>query len=71
MAKKRYLAWSPLRKLMADNGGKIVAREAVGFLLAHLQEDAVALTKRAYVIAKHSKRKKITAGDIGLAIKGY
>ena len=71
MAKKRFFAWSPMRALMADNGAKIVSREAVGYLITVLQEKAVAVTKRAYVLAKHSKRKKITAGDIGLAIKGY
>ena len=71
MAKKRYFAWSPLRALMAENGAKIVSRDAVSYLITVLQDKAVAATQRAYVLAKHSKRKKITAEDIGLAIKGY
>ena len=71
MAKKRYFAWSPMRALMADNGAKIVSREAVGYLISVLQEKSVALTNRAKALAKHSKRKKVTAADIGLAIKGY
>ena len=71
MAKKRFFAWSPLRALMAENGAKIVSRDAVSYLITVLQEKAVTATKRAYVLAKHSKRKKITADDIGLAIKGY
>jgi len=71
MAKKRYFAWSPMRALMADNGAKIVSREAVGYLISVLQEKSITITNRAKTLAKHSKRKKVTAGDIGLAIKGY
>ncbi len=71
MAKKRYFAWSPMRALMADNGAKIVSREAVGYLISVLQDKAIALTNRAKALAKHSKRKKVTAGDIDLAIKGF
>ena len=71
MAKKRYFAWSPMRALMADSGAKIVSREAVGYLITVLQEKAITLTNRAKTLAKHSKRKKVTAGDIGLAVKGY
>jgi len=71
LAKKRYFAWSPLRSLMADAGAKIVSRDAVDHLIGWLQDKAVELTKRAAVLAKHSKRKKITQGDIALAVKGY
>ena len=71
MAKRRYFAWSPLRALMALQGAKIVAREAVGYLIEWLQEKSIDLTKRALVLARHAKRKKITKGDIALAIKGY
>ena len=71
MAKKRYFAWSPLRRVMADAGAKIVAREALAYLIAWLQEESVRISKRAYVLAKHSKRKKITKGDITLSLKGY
>ncbi|NHI92581.1 MAG: histone [Candidatus Lokiarchaeota archaeon] len=71
MAKKRFFAWSPLRALMADNGAKIVSRDAVSFLIGVLQDKAITITKRAYILAKHSKRKKITKEDIELAIKGY
>ena len=60
-----------MRALMADNGAKIVSREAVGYLITVLQEKAVALTNRAKALAKHSKRKKVTAADIALAVKGY
>ena len=71
MAKKRYFAWSPMRALMADNGAKIVSREAVGYLITVLQDKAVAITNRAKALAKHSKRKKVTAADVALAVKGF
>ena len=71
MAKKRFFAWSPLRKLMADSGAKLVSRDAVSFLLTHLQDEAVNITKRAFILAKHSNRKKVTQGDIELAVKGF
>ena len=69
MAKKRYFAWSPLRSLMNSVGAKIVARDAVDYLMTDLEEKAVALTKKAITFAKHAKRKKITQEDISLAIK--
>ncbi len=71
MAKKRYFAWSPLRALMAGQGAKIVAREAVSYLIEWLQEKTINLSARSLVLARHAKRKKITKGDIILAIKGY
>ena len=71
MARKRYFAWSPLRAVMADAGAKIVARDAIKHLIEWLQDEAVRISKRGYVLAKHSNRKKITKDDITLAIKGY
>ncbi|NVM02278.1 MAG: NFYB/HAP3 family transcription factor subunit [Candidatus Helarchaeota archaeon] len=71
MAKKRYFAWSPLRKVMGDSGAKIVSRDAIAHLILWLEEKAIRITRRARVLAKHSRRKKITKGDITLAIKGY
>lgn len=71
MAKKRYFAWSPLRAVMADAGAKIVARDAIAHLIAWLQDETVRISKRAYTLTKHSGRKKITKGDIDLAVKGY
>ena len=69
MAKKRYFAWSPLRTLMNSVGAKIVARDAVDYLMAYLEDKAINLTKKALVFAKHAKRKKITQEDIQLAIR--
>jgi len=67
--KKRIFAWSPLRNLMKTAGAQIVSREAVELLLNFLEKRAKELTVTALVFAKHSKRKKISAGDLGLAIE--
>lgn len=69
MAKrKRTFAWSPVRELMKDAGAEIVARDAVEQLLWFLEKRAKKLTEAALTLAKHSKRKKITEGDMELAI---
>jgi histone H3/H4 len=67
--KKRSFAWSPLRKLMKRSGANIVARNAVDLLIMDLEEVATELTKKALAFAIHAKRKKITKGDMNLAIK--
>lgn len=67
--KKRIFAWSPLRNLMKKAGAEIVSRDAVELLLNFLEKRAKELTVTALVFAKHSKRKKISAGDLGLAIE--
>ncbi|MHA1510239.1 MAG: histone [Promethearchaeota archaeon] len=70
MAKKRRMfAWSPLRALMKKSGAQIVSRDAVEALLYYLEDRSKKLTVMALKFAKHSKRKKITKGDMGLAIE--
>ena len=70
MAKKRRMfAWSPLRALMKKSGAQIVSRVAVESLLNYLEDRSKKLTVMALTFAKHSKRKKITKGDIALAIE--
>lgn len=70
MAKKRRtFAWSPLRALMKSAGAVIVSREAVELLLNFLELRAKNLTGIALTFAKHSKRKKISQGDMALAVE--
>ena len=72
MAKKRRIfAWSPLRALMKKAGAEIVSRDAVEMLLNYLEARSRKLTEVALVFAKHSKRKKISKGDMALAIENY
>ncbi|GAG00488.1 unnamed protein product [marine sediment metagenome] len=61
-------AWSPLRALMKKAGAEIVSRAAVDKLMEYLEEYAKTLTGCALDIAKHSRRKKVTNGDMRLAI---
>ena len=67
--KKRIFAWSPLRALMKKAGASIVSRQAVELLLNYLETRSKKLTEIALVFAKHSKRKKISKGDMALAIE--
>ncbi|TFF85794.1 MAG: histone [Promethearchaeota archaeon] len=69
MASKRYFAWSPLRALMGSVGAKIVAREAVDFLISYFTDHAIEITQRAMTLTKHAGRKKVTADDIHLAVE--
>lgn len=48
MAKKKHsFAWSPIRRLMKQQGASIVARNAVDLLIDHLEKTAVKLTEQA------------------------
>lgn len=70
MAKKKHtFAWSPIRRLMKQEGASIVARDAVDLLIDHLEKKAVGLTEAAKRFTRHANRKKITKNDLLLAIK--
>jgi histone H3/H4 len=56
MAKKVF-AWSPVRKLMKDNGAEMVAREAVDALVDYLEKVARAVTNKALEMTRHAGRK--------------
>ena len=70
MAKKKHaFAWSPIRRLMKQQGASIVARNAVDLLIDHLEKTAVGLTEQARAFTMHANRKKITKQDLVLSIK--
>ena len=70
MAKKKHaFAWSPIRRLMKQQGASIVARNAVNQLIDHLEKTAVGLTEQARAFTMHANRKKITKNDLLLSIK--
>jgi len=62
-------AWSPIRRLMKQQGASIVARNAVDLLIDHLEKTATALTTQARTFTMHANRKKITKNDLLLSIK--
>lgn len=67
MAKKVF-AWSPIRKLMKDNGAEMVARDAVDALIDYLESVAEHVTGVALEMTRHANRKKLTNEDMNLAI---
>ena len=67
--KKNSFAWSPIRRLMKQQGASIVARNAVDLLIDHLEKTAGGLTEQARAFTMHANRKKITKNDLLLAIK--
>lgn len=69
MAKRKALAWSPVRDLMKSVGAQIVARDAVDFLLAFLEDTAKELTADALKLTRHAKRTKLTKADLELIVK--
>ena len=68
MAKKVF-AWSPIRKLMKDNGAEMVARDAVDALIDYLEKLAEGVTSKALEMTRHASRKKLTMADMDLAMK--
>lgn len=62
-------AWSPIRRLMKQEGAAIVARDAVDLLIDHLAKIAIGLTEQAQAFTMHANRKKITKEDLLLSIK--
>ncbi len=69
MAKKKALAWSPVRDLMKSVGAQIVARDAVDLLISFLEDSAKDVTSAALKLTRHSKRTKLTREDIDLVLK--
>lgn len=68
MAKKIF-AWSPIRKLMKDNGAEMVSRDAVDALIDFLEKKARSITSKALEMTRHAGRKKLTLQDMDLAMK--
>ena len=66
--KKGMLAVSPIRRIMKKGGADIVSKEALGFLIKHLENYAIKLTGKAVNLANHSKRKTVQAKDLELAL---
>ena len=65
---KGMLATSPIRRIMKKGGADIVSKEALAFLIKHLETYAIKLTGKAVHFATHSKRKTIKKEDVELAI---
>ncbi|MBY9017924.1 MAG: NFYB/HAP3 family transcription factor subunit, partial [Candidatus Lokiarchaeota archaeon] len=54
---------------MKDNGADMVAREAVDALIDYLENIAKGATNKALEMTRHAGRKKLTVGDMSMAMK--
>jgi histone H3/H4 len=63
-----FVAKAPIRRLMKDEGAKLVAEDAIKLLVSKLEEIGKATTKKAIEIASADKRKRLTGVDIQQAI---
>ncbi len=70
MAKRKgEFAWSPIRRYMRASGAEIVSKQAVQVMIDFLEKRAKELTAASVMLAKHAKRKKVSAADMKLAIE--
>ncbi len=71
MAENResYISKAPIRRLMKQQGARLVAEEAVICLIDKLTEIGKDVTKKAIKIVEGEKRKRITPEDIREAQK--
>ncbi len=66
---KTFISKAPIRRLMAEEGARLVSDEALAIMIKSLEKHAIATTKKAIDIVKDDKRKRITAEDISWATK--
>jgi len=66
--KKTVFAWSPIRRLMKDEGARTVARAAVDKLIEELESRAIELTSFAVDVAEYSNRNMLSKEDMRKAI---
>jgi histone H3/H4 len=67
--KKLFLTRTPVRRLMKDEGAKLVSDEALDLMISKLEELAIKTTKKAMELVKDEKRRRLTADDITWASK--
>lgn len=69
MAKKKYIAKAPIRRLMKREGANLVAEDAVKLLIKQLEKEAKSVTKSAIKIVKNDKRKRLMKEDVLEAVR--
>ncbi|TFH28315.1 MAG: hypothetical protein E4G98_05455 [Promethearchaeota archaeon] len=66
---KSFISKAPIRRLMAEEGARLVSDEALAIMIKSLENHAIATTKKAIEIVRDDKRKRLTAEDISWATK--
>ncbi len=69
MARRKALAWSPVRDLMKNVGVEVINRDAIDLVIKNLVKYAEDTTTCALKHARHDKRIKLTKDDIKLCLK--
>lgn len=59
-----YISLAPMRRLMKNEGAKLVSKEAIELLVVKLQEVAGKIVQKALIVMKDDKRKRLSANDI-------
>lgn len=63
------LPLAPIERIMRDSGAERISSDAVAAVAKILRDYTEEITEDAIAVAKHAKRKTITAEDIRLAKK--
>ncbi|MCF2141589.1 MAG: NFYB/HAP3 family transcription factor subunit [Candidatus Lokiarchaeota archaeon] len=66
---KTFISKAPIRRLMREEGARLVSDDALAILIKTLEKHAVETTKKAIEIVKDDRRKRITAKDITWATR--
>jgi len=69
MPRKTAMALGPIRVLMKKQGAEVVSRDALDEVARVVEEYIIKITQDSLKLARHSKRKKITADDVRFALK--
>lgn len=61
---KNYITLTSIRKLMKNEGAKLISKDAVILLVKNLEGFAIKITKDATEVMKSDKRKRLSAEDV-------
>lgn len=69
MARKHEIPWAPVRRLLKQAGGEIVAKDAVKYFTSRIEENILDIAENAVAIMRNNKRKTLYTDDIRLAYR--
>lgn len=63
------IPWAPIRRLLKQAGGEIVAKDAVKYFTSRIEEDILDIAENAVAIMRSNGRKTLYSKDIKLAYR--
>jgi len=66
---KPMLPWMTVRALMRSANAPVVERRAVDLVIESAAKYIKSLTEQSVAFARHARRKKVTIGDVRLALQ--